>query len=757
VADFFEELTARLTADISGFKAGMVGAVADAKAAERGIGVHMASIGQSLMNVTRLTVLFGAAIAATGVAIGTVLVKQSLDAIDKLAKLSDQTGISTEALAGLKLQAELNGIEFETLTGGIVKMNRGLAEAVKGTGPANEAFKKLGLNISQLQSMKPDEAFGLVGDAIAKLGTHSERTAAAMDIFGRGGARLLGTLMQGTAGIKGYRKEVEDFGSALSRIEAGKIEAANDEFTRMKSAVKGVSDQLTLALSPFLLKAATDINEMTKNSGGFKDAIASAINVVITVVGYLADAWDVVKIVMQTVVVASASIGVSFWETINAVVKAILYAKTILANFGNLVKEEFVLVGDTIKFAFAKTGETINGLIGTAKNALANLMSSLGEHLTSIGSSLGETVTKSADAMRREATAGAKDAADEVAAASADMEQSAGNVALAWENILPTEADLDTGALQDIANEATTIFEASRAKLDAMWEAPLSSEGIKKWAADAIAEAQRVGEAIAAASLLGTNENAEFKEKQARAEKWLDQHRANLDQELLFENEAYQREVEQAKANFALTMATEQEQNAILEEMKQDHETSIALIEQRSAEEKKKTQKEAQDWAVGYAMSYMGRMASVMDQGSRKQFAIAKALRMGQAIVDTASAAVTGYNNGMTAGGPYYGPVLGAAYAAAAIAFGAVQIATIASSSYGGGGSPTAGSAAVPSASTGSPPGGSAGVSGQAERGQAIQWNISGSVFGPETIRDMARQLDSFISDGGRIGSIRTN
>ncbi len=147
---------------------------------------------------------------------------------------------------------------------------------------------------------------------------------------------------------------------------------------------------------------------------------------------------------------------------------------------------------------------------------------------------------------------------------------------------------------------------------------------------------------------------------------------------------------------------------------------------------------------------------TIIDHGSRRQFEIAKALRLGQAVVDTASAAVTGYNNGMTAGGPYYGPILGAAYAAAAIAFGGAQIATIASAHYGGGGGVNSATASTPSASTGTPPSSEKGATGQAQRGQAIVWNIIGDTIGADSVREMAKKLDQFVRDGGSIGSLRT-
>jgi hypothetical protein len=80
---------------------------------------------------------------------------------------------------------------------------------------------------------------------------------------------------------------------------------------------------------------------------------------------------------------------------------------------------------------------------------------------------------------------------------------------------------------------------------------------------------------------------------------------------------------------------------------------------------------------------------------SKKAFAVMKAMRIGETVMNTYSAAVAAYN--AMASIPYVGPALGAAAAAAAIAFGMAQVKAIASSQPGGSGAVASVGGGVPS------------------------------------------------------------
>src|SRR5437867_603412 len=53
------------------------------------------------------------------------------------------------------------------------------------------AMKKLGLNVQQLKTLAPDQMFLKVADAVGNIQNPTEKSFAAMTVFGKGGSELL--------------------------------------------------------------------------------------------------------------------------------------------------------------------------------------------------------------------------------------------------------------------------------------------------------------------------------------------------------------------------------------------------------------------------------------------------------------------------------------------------------------------------------------------------------------------------------------
>lgn len=134
------------------------------------------------------------AIAATGlVAVGVAieglkklgdLASEAVDFGGKLADLSAKTGISAEGLQRLQKAGSLTGNSMEQVASAVSRMQRALIDTPK-------AFDAIGLSAERLANMAPDQAFNLVASSIAAIQNPAERTAAAMEIFGKSGAALL--------------------------------------------------------------------------------------------------------------------------------------------------------------------------------------------------------------------------------------------------------------------------------------------------------------------------------------------------------------------------------------------------------------------------------------------------------------------------------------------------------------------------------------------------------------------------------------
>jgi len=228
-----------------------------------------ASLNRNLMNLNRRFFSVGRTLlAVAGIGGFGYMIKSQLATIDSTAKLSDRLGMTTEALIAMQHGAGIAGVQQETLNKSLEIFSRRLGEVDMGVGQAKYALDKLGLSYTELIGKSPDEAIGIVADQINTLSTQAEKAAAANYLFGRSGQQLLNLFEQGSAGIEQFRLETERLGLSFSRIDAAKIEAANDSLTRTKAVFTGLFRSATIEIAPYIEAASNSfVDYATRGEG----------------------------------------------------------------------------------------------------------------------------------------------------------------------------------------------------------------------------------------------------------------------------------------------------------------------------------------------------------------------------------------------------------------------------------------------------------------------------------------------------------
>lgn len=228
----------------------------------------LGSVGKSIFNFK--TALVGAA----GVAGIGVLVKQSLDATDRLAKLSRTIGLSVPELQALQFAGKLAGVELETIGKSVRNLSRVSFDLTRGLETNKDAFDTLGISVADVRKLQNDQLglFELVGDRLSQLDDGFEKTAIAQQLFGGRASEVIRVLESGKGSFADLRKEAGGLGLILSTDAAAGVEAANDAFTRLQSLFGGVITQITAALAPALELIAntmTDkVNKAITEGGG---------------------------------------------------------------------------------------------------------------------------------------------------------------------------------------------------------------------------------------------------------------------------------------------------------------------------------------------------------------------------------------------------------------------------------------------------------------------------------------------------------
>lgn len=207
-----------------------------------------------------------AAIAAVGMAL--MKVNAAMDRLDEVAKKSKSLGISGQDLMGFQHSAELAGVSAGGFSTAMQKMQKGIGEAMGGTGIAKDALADMGIELESFGALDADEQFLQLADKIASVQNPAERAAMATAVFGRAGADLLPMILQGRDAIEGQMDALKGLQGELSDADFKAIEDANDAWTRVGKAFDGIWNQLSVMLAPafeWLAEVLTDLIVWVRN------------------------------------------------------------------------------------------------------------------------------------------------------------------------------------------------------------------------------------------------------------------------------------------------------------------------------------------------------------------------------------------------------------------------------------------------------------------------------------------------------------
>lgn len=210
-----------------------------AEAALMRFGAKIGTIGASL-----------AAVAATGLTGLGTLVKGFAGAGDDLLDASAVTGLSTDFLQSLKFAAADAGVEFGALQQSVGKYSSLITDAAAGSASAQATLAKLGLSASQLSGLSMDDQFKLVADAIARIPDPAARAAAAMDVFGKSGAKLLPVLAGGAKGLSEALADMKSRGLILSEKDVALAAETNGKFLLLGETFRHVINLVGAAAAP---------------------------------------------------------------------------------------------------------------------------------------------------------------------------------------------------------------------------------------------------------------------------------------------------------------------------------------------------------------------------------------------------------------------------------------------------------------------------------------------------------------------------
>lgn len=215
---------------------------------------------EMVKSANRLGQMIGTGMVA-GAGAFAIAMKRAIDSADDLSKTSQKVGMTTEALSGLRYAADLSGVSAEELTSSLGRMNKSAAEG-------NPAFEAMGINVKKANGelKSSDEILSAIAGKFSGYKDGVEKSALAMEIFGKSGAQIIPLLNSGADGLKEMADEAKSFGLVVSKETAVAAEAFNDNLTRIGKTQEGLVTQMTAALLPTMKTASEEFVSLAKNT-----------------------------------------------------------------------------------------------------------------------------------------------------------------------------------------------------------------------------------------------------------------------------------------------------------------------------------------------------------------------------------------------------------------------------------------------------------------------------------------------------------
>ncbi|CAJ0888357.1 hypothetical protein R1479_04404 [Ralstonia mannitolilytica] len=309
----------------------LISAVDQTKAAFDSIQRGLGGLADAARSVNGVLANLGVAVSIAGFG---AMVKSALESADALNKLSQRVGITVEALSTLMPAAELSGVAAQTFETGLKKLATSMFEAATGSDESARRFAALGVAFqNQDGTLRATDAVLLdLADRFAAMPDGAQKSALAVELFGKSGAELIPFLNQGRAGIAALTGEMQALGMQIGGETAAQAEVFNDALSKVKLATTSIANRVIEAFLPAMNDMAAGMVESAKQGGTLRAIL------------------DGVVLVLKTLALGAATVGKAFvalGEAIGAGVAAAVEAlkgntagaKAIIADLkGNLVK-----------------------------------------------------------------------------------------------------------------------------------------------------------------------------------------------------------------------------------------------------------------------------------------------------------------------------------------------------------------------------------------------------------------------------------
>jgi phage-related protein len=306
------------------------------------------------------------------------LVGKTIEAGDALNDMSQRTGVSVEALAKFKKAAATSGTDIDAVASSLVKLSKGLFNIGGKGDKVGPALERLGISAKDAAgNLKTADQITLeVANAFKAMPDGVEKTATALDLFGKAGANMIPMLNEGGTAI-------DSLSSKMTTAFAEKADQYNDKLAVLGGKVGGLAAGLTMALLPALELVVDGFTAVV-------DLIGKLPGPIQTIIGLFAGLAVAVTALAPAL---SLLAGTGLWTTITTAFTGFLtfmsatFVPAMLAFFSGPAGWITLAVIAVVAMVYAFR-EPIGKFISWMGEQLSGLAKSIGDVVTGIGKTI---------------------------------------------------------------------------------------------------------------------------------------------------------------------------------------------------------------------------------------------------------------------------------------------------------------------------------------------------------------------------------
>lgn len=205
--------------------------------------IDMSSTSRNVQTLeTSFTALAGAIAGIVSAGGLTAFITQVSQAVSEQKIFADSIGTSYEQLQRLQYVAGQVGVETDGMNDALKELTMQINEAARGENDdLVNRLQEMGIAMSDIQNLSPDEQFIRLADGMAKLTDQSRKVLIANDLLGEESTKLISILDQGSDAVRRYAQEADSLGGIISDETAQDFVNFNKSLDKTTTALSGVA------------------------------------------------------------------------------------------------------------------------------------------------------------------------------------------------------------------------------------------------------------------------------------------------------------------------------------------------------------------------------------------------------------------------------------------------------------------------------------------------------------------------------------